>query len=409
MKIKGLVVSLFAVGMMTSPLANATNGYFAHGYGVKSQGMGGVGIALPQDSLAAATNPAGMVMVGDRADVGVTWFRPNREAQIVGMGTYDGNDTENFFIPEFGYNKMMSPDMSLGVSVYGNGGMNTDYTTAVPVIGTTPLGMNLEQLFVAPTVGWKLSPTQSIGVSLNLVYQRFAAKGLENFATPASSLYPANVHYNGHDSSTGYGLHLGWIGQISDNVSLGATYQSKTNMGNFDGYRGLFAGAGGFDIPASYGVGIAVKANTQVTVAADIQKIQYSGVPSVNNLLANMFVLGNPLGGANGPGFGWQDITVYKLGVNYDYSDSLTLRAGYNHNSQPIPVTETHFNILAPGVVEDHLTLGATWEVSANSELSLAYMHAFSNTVTGAGSVSGANANLTMHQDSIGISYGWKY
>jgi len=40
--------------------ANATDGYFAHGYGVKSQGMGGVGIALPQDALAAAANPAGM-------------------------------------------------------------------------------------------------------------------------------------------------------------------------------------------------------------------------------------------------------------------------------------------------------------------------------------------------------------
>ena len=32
-----------------------------------------------------------------------------------------------FAIPEFGYNRMIGWDMSLGVSVYGNGGMNTDF------------------------------------------------------------------------------------------------------------------------------------------------------------------------------------------------------------------------------------------------------------------------------------------
>jgi long-chain fatty acid transport protein len=63
---------------------NATNGYFQHGYGIKSQGMGGVGIALPQDALAAATNPAGMAFIGDRYDLGVNIFRPEREAEISG-------------------------------------------------------------------------------------------------------------------------------------------------------------------------------------------------------------------------------------------------------------------------------------------------------------------------------------
>ena len=71
---------------------------FSHGYGVKAQGMGGVGIALPQDALAAATNPAGMAWVGNRLDVGLNWFQPDRSAEITGSGagangTYDGNGT----------------------------------------------------------------------------------------------------------------------------------------------------------------------------------------------------------------------------------------------------------------------------------------------------------------------------
>lgn len=119
--------------------------------------MGGVGIALPQDALAAAANPAGMGLIGDRVDFGVTWFRPQREAEITGTpfgfsdGKYDANDTENFIIPEFGYNRVINQDLTLGVSVYGNGGMNTDYKRAIPLFGNTAPRMDLIQLFVAPT------------------------------------------------------------------------------------------------------------------------------------------------------------------------------------------------------------------------------------------------------------------
>ena len=40
-----------ALSLLFATNAFATDGYFSHGYGVKSQGMGGVGIALPQDAF----------------------------------------------------------------------------------------------------------------------------------------------------------------------------------------------------------------------------------------------------------------------------------------------------------------------------------------------------------------------
>ena len=407
--------------LLATTKAFATDGYFADGYGVKSQAMGGVGIALPQDAIAAATNPAGMGLIGDRIDFGVTWFRPSRETEITGNafpgvnGTYDANNTQNFFIPEFGYNRQINPEVTLGVSVYGNGGMNTDYKTAIPLLGNTPPGVDLEQLFIAPTVAWKITPSNSIGISLNLAYQRFEAKGLQNFA--AYSISPSNLTNNGHDNSYGAGVHIGWIGQLNDALSFGATYQSKTYMSKFDNYQGLFAGGGSFDIPSTYGLGVAIKATPQLTVAADIQRIDYSGVNSIGNLsLANLFA-GNALGSNSGPGFGWKDVTVIKLGGSYAWNENLTLRAGYNHSTQPIRNSDTLFNILAPGVVQDHLTLGATRVLQNKSELSFAYMHAFENTVNGNNSIppgfppsgfGGGNANLKMYQDSIGVAYGWK-
>ena len=40
--------------------AQATNGCFSDGYGIKAEGVAAAGIAFPQDSLTIATSPAGL-------------------------------------------------------------------------------------------------------------------------------------------------------------------------------------------------------------------------------------------------------------------------------------------------------------------------------------------------------------
>jgi long-chain fatty acid transport protein len=419
MKMNKIIVSLFAAGVMTSPLAHATNGYFRIGVGDKAESMGGVGIALPQDAMAAATNPAGMAMAGDHTDFGLTWFKPNRTAEIAGNvlgagapppsmdGTYDGNGKSNFFIPDFGYNKMISSKTAVGISVFGAGGMNTQYDTSplANLGGGAPAGVDLQQLFIAPTWAMKVNPTNSVGVSLVAVYQMFKATGLQPFDNATYSSNPGSVTNNGTDTSTGVGIRLGWIGQVSDMVTLGATYQPKVSMGKFSKYSGLFADQGNFDIPANYGVGVAVKANDATTVAFDAVQIQYSGVPSVGDSSS----VPQQFGSTGGPGFGWQDMTVLKLGMKYALNPGLTLRAGLNHNSQQIGTNDAFFNFLAPGVVQNHLTLGATWKLANQSEVTVGYVHAFAQTVTGpiAAGFGGGTASIKMHEDSIGVTYGW--
>jgi long-chain fatty acid transport protein len=296
--------------------------------------------------------------------------------------------------------------------------MNTTYKTNPfgGFGGTGEAGVDLMQLFIAPTLAWK-SGNHSFGVSLNLAYQRFEANGLQPFDNPFVTSSPGNVTNQGYDDSTGYGVRIGWMGQVSPSVTLGATYQSKTSMSKFDKYKGLFANQGEFDIPENYGVGIAWKASPTLTIAGDIVAINYGEIPAVGNPVDCLFAGACQLGGTNGPGFGWQNTTVYKLGVTYELNPSVTLRAGYVTLAQPIPQSQTFFNILAPGVVEDHITLGATWKMGTNGELTVMYMHAFESTVSGQGSIppgpppgfGGGEANLRMSQDSLGIAYGWKY
>jgi long-chain fatty acid transport protein len=64
--------------------AYAENGTFLTGYGVKSAGMGGVAVALPQDAMVAVVNPAGMSKVGTRYDIGSQFLFVHEKATIPG-------------------------------------------------------------------------------------------------------------------------------------------------------------------------------------------------------------------------------------------------------------------------------------------------------------------------------------
>lgn len=416
-----LRAAALAATLLAPMLANATNGYFSHGYGAKSQGIAGIGIAFPQDGLAAATNPAGTALVGSRLDAGLTLFAPSRGADIVGNGfaadaSYSGNDTATFLIPDFGYTRQINPDLAVGVAVFGNGGMNTDYgQNPFARFGATGrAGINLEQLFISPSVAYKINDTHTVGAALNVAYQRFEARGIGFFA--GFSAAPGNVSDKGVDSSTGLGVRVGWIGQVTPQLTLGATWASKIS-GKFDNYKGLFADGGGFDVPENYGVGFAYEATPAWTLAADVQTIRYSQVGSVGNPVASL-LSGTPLGAANGPGFGWKDVTALKLGVSHKLRSDLTLRGGISFANQPVPDNETFFNILAPGVITKHLTLGATWTTPSGGELTGFLAHGFGETVNGNASIApglppagfgGGNANVHLKENIIGVAYGWKF
>lgn len=449
------IVSAAIAGLVASAPAFATNGYALHGIGMHAKGMGGASIAFPQDGVSIGQNPAASAWVGNRLDVGLDIFRPIRDADISQTGgppesglpppgwsdgSFDGSESKWFFIPEFAYNKVLDDQMSVGVSVFGNGGMNSDYASpGIPLFqcspfgcGSSDTGINLQQAFIVPTFAFKVNEQHSLGIGLNIVAQGFKSWGLGAFsatypsgfpfAPPGSgpfSTSPSNVTDNGTDWAWGWGVRVGWIGRINDMVSLGAYYSSKTWMQEFDSYKGLFAEEGDFDIPENFGVGIAINATPDLVIAADIVRINYSKVDSIANGISNFYscpALAQTgfapnsycLGGSNGPGFGWEDMTVFKLGVQYRVNEEWTVRAGWNYAEQPIPSSQTMFNVLAPGVVENHLTLGASWNLDKSQELTFAYMHAFEKTVDGDYTPGFGTADITMSQDSFGLQYSWK-
>jgi len=370
--------------------AFATNGYFAHGYGTHYKAMAGAGAALPLDSLAPATNPAAMAFLGPRWDASLSLFNPNRSYTVIGnpsgfpgtFGLVPGtveSDSRYFPVPALGCNWKAGESGAFGVALYGNGGMNTNWPTGTFYAGTRT-GVNLSQMFVAPTYAMRIADRHGLGVTAIGAVQWFKAEGVSSFA-PFSSA-PMQLSDNDSSYSYGAGVRVGYLGEWSRYVSIGASYQTKVWMSEFDEYAGLFAEQGGFDIPANWVAGIAIRPTESLDIALDVQQVLYSGVTSIASpLMPNL--MQSPLGTDGGAGFGWEDMTTLKGGVQLRAGEGWTWRAGYSYGNQPIPDREVLFNILAPGVQEQHLTFGFSKLVRDSQEISIAIMRSFSKKVTG--------------------------
>jgi long-chain fatty acid transport protein len=102
--------------------------------------------------------------------------------------------------------------------------------------------------------------------------------------------------------------------------------------------------------------------------------------------------------------------------VQWQASSQWTLRAGLNLGDNPVKSADVTFNILAPGVITRHYTLGGTYAVSPTTELSFSYMYAPSNSVSGTslydslmGPGAGGTETVKMSQQAMGVQVGWRF
>jgi len=466
-RIKHVAVGLSAFCLMVvSGSATATNGYFTHGVGSESKGMAGSGIGsdAAHGPIIAASNPALAVFAEDNWEVGVSAFSPMRDYEAsssfangavlggvpsftVGPGKYESG-SEWFPVPYVAKNWRLSEDKTMSFLFYGRGGMNTDWdnsdafatslacdpTGQAPMPGPGPFcggdaGVDLSQAFMALNFAGKAGDNFAWGIGPVFAVQVFEATGVGAFTpftkTFATSMLsgggpvPAtSLTNNGHDSSTGFGAAAGIWWAMGDAVSAGLSYQSKMSMGEFDSYSDLFAEDGGFDIPASTKFGISFEGNNNVRFNVDVELTEFSDVGSVGNSLTNIAAcptaglggtdLESCLGGMNGAGFGWDDMTTYKFGVEWTPSDTTTYRFGYSYGEQPIQEIDVLFNILAPGLMEQHFTFGMTKRNPDGGAWNYVLMYAPQNTLTGPNMFDPTQTiELKMSQFEFEVSYLW--
>ena len=451
-KLTGLVGLLLFTGG-----AHATNGYFTNGVGVKNTALAGAGSADPDEIMIIATNPAGLAFVHDDLEVGVSLFTPirsyttssslangNRGAFTIGPN-HISSANKFFPIPYVALRRRLDRNDTLGIAFYGRGGMNTKWVggtatfdpdgpgpapvmTLPGTFGMGTAGVDLMQAFL--NVAWSHTLADrhvAIGVSLIGAAQRFEARGLgafagytRTFAASGGTILPTGLSDNGHEMSYGAGAAIGVEWRPTEHWAFAAAYNSKMYMSKLTRYRDLFAGGGSFDIPASATIGVTFKPSAPIAVSFDTQRIWYSDIPAVGNPIANLFGcptagaggtnLQSCLGGSAGPGFGWRNMTVFKLGLQWKLDETWTARFGVSHGTQPIPRSQVTLNILAPGVIENHIAVGLTHHDGNRGQFSVAFTYAPNHTVLGPNTFDPTQTiALRMHQFVLDFGYAWSH
>ena len=116
------------------------------------------------------------------------------------------------------------------------------------------------------------------------------------------------------------------------------------------------------------------------------------------------------LGADNGLGFGWDDVNVYKIGLQYVLNNSWTFRAGFSHGDEPWGDNNTLFNVLAPATIEDHASLGFTYSIGKHNDIVFAYTHAFKNKIRGTSQFTGTQTGyVEMYQNDVELSWAYRF
>lgn len=408
----------------------ASNGMQPVAIGAKAKAMAGAGLALPANSLIGGYNPAGIAEVGSRFDASLSTFVPTRSystsSEVIKT---DGNkETESknpvFFIPSIGSTKKINDRSTFGATMYAKGGGSVAYKNTATfakfgALSGTQDGTGVwtysevQQMGLALNYAYKLNADHIIAAGPVLGFQRFKVTGLGYFKAVSND--PDHLTDNGWDNSLGYGAAIGYLGHFGPYVDFASAYHSKLNMTPFKKYAGLIAESGKMDMPAQYMVGFGLHPTSRLSFAFDYHVIKYTDVPSMSNSHSNELVaqdgateVRKTIGGADGAGFGWSDVKIYKIGTAYEVDKSLTLRAGYSYGNSPIGSEDVLFNILAPAVTKQHLAVGLTQNFGGKYDVDFAYVRTLKNTVTGNNPKNNVNDNIALsmeqHDFEIGLS-----
>ncbi len=206
------------------------------------------------------------------------------------------------------------------------------------------LGVDLMQLIIAPTVAWKIAPDHAMGIAPLFAYQRFRIQGAQLFTQLSQA--PANVTNKDYDNSTGWGVALRLHGPLARASSIGRDVHVEDEHGQVRQVQGALRRGRRLRHARALHARRGLPPDRRAgCVAIDYKRIKYSGSPPSATRAPTRRRSAPP----NGPGFGWQDVDVWKFGVQYQASPKLTVRAGYGKSDNPILVARRDVQHPRPG------------------------------------------------------------
>jgi long-chain fatty acid transport protein len=281
---------------------------------------------------------------------------------------------------------------TFGIAVFEVGGFGVNYPASIfnPILTAQPphgvglgsLFSRLEVLEMAPAVSCQVNDRLSVGASASLNLASLQADpafiATPNDGTGAGTPgFPIGTHSRWH---WGGGLQAGAYYTLDGGWRLGAAIKSPRW---FEKFRFQTMDAIGrprnfsfdADLPMVASAGVGYAGLERWLLAADVHYIDFS---DTNGLRGTGFT---PTGAARG--VGQHSIWALALGAQYQLTDTLWLRMGYNFNQNPIDSMSSSSNVASPTIIQHSLSVGATYSLTDCFSLSMAYAHAFQNSVSG--------------------------
>ena len=485
--LSGVLYLLFfgIVSVVVSTTAYATNGMNMEGYGPIATGMGGASMAYDNGSAAVMNNPAtlGLMPGGDRLDVALGFLGPNVTAEVPGASA--DSSANAFYMPAIGW-VFKKGQISSGLAMFGQGGMGTEYAgdsfmaagsgekvrsevsmgrVLVPLtyevnkdfsIGATLdfvwVGMDLKMAMSGQQffnmAGMDQTPgavQQQFGTASGSMVNAFASMYMAGGLNPANPVpwarfdFSDDSDFTGKAQGTGYAGKLGAVYKVSDVLTIGASYHSKTAMSDLEtsgakvsfnanvdtGYVGSGTPNGtymnatipltgkievkDFEWPQMAGIGVAYQAMDNLMIVADYKWINWAEVmksfkmtftaDSTQEGMAQNFA-GTVLDATLYQD--WKDQNVFMIGAAYRVAPEWVIRAGLNIANNPIP--DEYLNALFPAIEKNHVTLGAGYMISKASTVDFSYTYAPEVKQT-----SGSGVTSTHSQNNAQVMYSYRF
>ena len=448
----GSVLVFVVMSAVLMPSAYATNGMNLEGYGPIATGMGGASMAYDNGAAAVMNNPAtlGFMPEGNRLDVALGYLGPHVTAKFGGMEAKSSADA--FFMPALGWVEK-SGQFSYGAGMFSQGGMGTEYDATSFMAAGSPDKVRSELGVgrVLFPLAYEVNKNFSIGGTVDFVWASLDLKmamsgaqfgdmvaglgGSQQFGSASGNMVDTLVGaftvpqamcggvpclssmdwarfdfsdesaFTGKAKGTGFGGKLGAVYKISDTLSVGATYHSKTALDDLEATGATVSmnvtgpATGGvpatipvtgkilvknFQWPQMVGAGAAYHPAEKVILVFDYKWINWEAVMKDFRM---EFVADAAQPDPMAAGFGlggqvlnaslyqkWKDQHVFMIGAGYKVTDAFTMRVGANIANNPIP--DAYLNQLFPAIVKNHYTIGAGYMLTNSSSTDVSFTYA---------------------------------
>ncbi|MDH3325484.1 MAG: outer membrane protein transport protein [Gammaproteobacteria bacterium] len=373
MKIKILVIASMCIS--TSAFAG---GYRVALQGEQATGMGHAGVAMTESAEVVFFNPASMSLLTEQTHIsaGITIIDSKTKYQNTAANVAAETDNPYGTPLYLYYVRKYDERISLGLGVYTPYGNTVEWKKDWP--GSHLVNnISLKTIFVQPTISFKANNKLSVGfgpiyVNGSVEFNRNLTTGLTENGNRSNVTVEAK-------GITDWGMNFGVLFKPAEALAVGINYRSLVNLNandekaNFenipDTFKSTYPADTTFDaklvLPAELTIGISYNLNSSTILAVDINRTYWSEYKSLDLTFAN--------GAESNNLRNYNDVNVYRVGIQHKLSNALTIRGGAYFDSTPI--SDGYHTPETPRNDSTGLTAGASYKITKQMEVDVSFLY----------------------------------